>query len=289
MIEIVKSIESSARQVTDKISAILENSDRDLALLYESMRYSACGGGKRIRPFLARAVAQMLSGEESDCALRFAVAVEMIHTYSLIHDDLPCMDNDDFRRGEPTNHKVFGVAEALLAGDALLTGAFEVISKTECDDAIKVRAISTLSEAAGACGMIGGQMIDIKSEGKSIEFDLLLKMHSLKTGALIRSAARLGAISAGCVDPVLLEKIDIYAKNVGLAFQIEDDVLDAAEENDGAGCEDEVKTTFMSFMTADEAMSYAMRLTDEAKSAISDIPNSEILIALADHLLVRKV
>jgi len=213
----------------------------------------------------------------------------MIHTYSLIHDDLPCMDNDDFRRGKATNHKVFGEAEALLAGDALLTGAFDTIACADCDGDTKAQAVAVLSRAAGASGMIGGQIIDIKSEGKSIDFDLLIKMHTLKTGALIRAAARLGTIAAGCTSPDIVEKIDLYAKNVGLAFQIEDDVLDAEEALENPDAKADPKTTFMSFMSAEEAMAFAMRLTEEAKAAIGDIPNSSTLIALADHLLVRKV
>ena len=287
-INVSNAIKECAEKVNDAILGILENYDPHLSSLYESMRYSAGSGGKRIRPFITCSVAEALSAP-ADVALSFAVAVEMIHTYSLIHDDLPCMDNDDVRRGKPTNHKVFGEAEALLAGDALLTMAFNVISHAACGGDTKVRAVAALSEAAGASGMIGGQIIDIHSEGKSIDFDLLIKMHSLKTGALIRCAAKLGAIAAECNDATVLDKVDRYAANVGLAFQIEDDVLDEEEAKLSPEKDTDPKTTFMTFMSPEEAMKYAEKLTAEAKSAIGDLPRAEILIALADHLLKRKV
>lgn len=287
-VNISRAIEECAAKINDAILDIISNRDADLASLYESMRYSAGAGGKRIRPFITCSVADMLSAP-ADVALSFAVAVEMIHTYSLIHDDLPCMDNDDFRRGKPTNHKVFGEAEALLAGDALLTMAFYVIANANCSGDTKARAVAALSEAAGASGMIGGQIIDIHSEGKNIDFELLVKMHSLKTGALIKCAAKLGAIAAECNDTETLNKIDLYASNVGLAFQIEDDILDEEEAKLSPEKNPDPKTTFMTFMSPTEAIEYAEKLTAEAKSAISGAPNSELLVALADHLLKRKV
>lgn len=287
-VNISQAIEECAAKINDAILDVISNRDADLASLYESMRYSAGAGGKRIRPFITCSVADMLSAP-ADVALSFAVAVEMIHTYSLIHDDLPCMDNDDFRRGKPTNHKVFGEAEALLAGDALLTMAFYVIANANCSGDTKARAVAALSEAAGASGMIGGQIIDIHSEGKNIDFELLVKMHSLKTGALIKCAAKLGAIAAECNDTETLNKIDLYASNVGLAFQIEDDILDEEEAKLSPEKNPDPKTTFMTFMSPTEAIKYAEKLTAEAKTAISSIPNSELLVALADHLLKRKV
>ncbi|MBQ8439041.1 MAG: polyprenyl synthetase family protein, partial [Clostridia bacterium] len=163
--------------------------DEDLKPLLDSERYSLFAGGKRIRPMLALEFCRMFGGED-EAALPFACAVEMIHTYSLIHDDLPCMDNDDMRRGKPTNHKVFGESTALLAGDALLTGAFEAAASNRAVDAeVAVKAVAYLANCAGRYGMVGGQIMDLEGEHKKLSLDELLKLHSLKTGALISAAA----------------------------------------------------------------------------------------------------
>ena len=268
--------------------------DSDLSVLLDAERYSLFAGGKRIRPLLTLEFCKLFGGEEN-AALPFAAAVEMIHTYSLIHDDLPCMDDDDLRRGKPTNHKVFGESTALLAGDALLTGAFEVAaSNTEVGPEISAKAVAYLANCAGRYGMIGGQIMDLAGEKKQLTLDELLKLHSLKTGALISAAAVLGALAAGVTftDP-RMEDVVTYAENVGLAFQIVDDILDctgSVEElgkNVGVDAEHQ-KNTFMSFYTVQEAQFYADRLTKDAVSALKKYPESDTLCSLANWLATRK-
>lgn len=193
--------------------------------IHQAMRYSIFAGGKRLRPVLAIAAAEAVGGDSTD-VLDVACALEMIHTYSLIHDDLPAMDNDDYRRGKLTNHKVFGEGIAVLAGDALLTYAFEVISSVKSASHERLLAvIREISHAVGTTGMIGGQVVDIQSEGKQIELDTLEYIHSAKTGALFRASLRSGAILAGANDKQLSCLSD-YADYFGLVFQITDDILD---------------------------------------------------------------
>ena len=198
--------------------------------LIEPMRYSLMSGGKRIRPFIVIESYRLFAKDNFDIkkVLPFACALEMIHTYSLIHDDLPCMDNDDLRRGKPTNHRVFGEAQALLAGDTLLTYAFEVLASNKyvSDKSIRLATL-TLSKCAGFSGMAGGQMIDISSNDTVNNFDLLKKMHSLKTGALIRCAMLLGYYaSSDNNDEQIISNLEEYATNLGIAFQIRDDIFD---------------------------------------------------------------
>lgn len=268
--------------------------DDDLRILLDSERYSLFAGGKRIRPMLTLEFCRMLGGEEA-AALPFACAVEMIHTYSLIHDDLPCMDNDDLRRGKPTNHKVFGEAIALLAGDALLTGAFEAAaSNTVVGAEISAKAVAYLAGCAGRYGMIGGQIMDLEGEKRPLTAEELLKLHSLKTGALISAASVLGALAAGVsfTDP-RMESVVTYAENIGLAFQIIDDILDCTGDEAllgkaiGSDAANQ-KTTFLSFYTVEEARFYAERLTNEAIRAIRTFENSDALCTLAQWLLDRR-
>ncbi len=259
--------------------------------LYKSMEYSTMCGGKRIRPFLALEFCKLLSGS-ADKAMPFACAIEMIHTFSLIHDDLPCMDNDDMRRGKPTNHKVFGEAPALLAGDSLIFSAFECAMGANLDSESKLKAVNELAIASGADGMCEGQMIDIENEGKKLSFEELLNLHAHKTGALIRVAAKLGVIAAGGDDKAL-KAADTYGAGIGLAFQIIDDILDkygsAEELGKPVGSDDKnEKTTFLSFMSAEDAKVYAKEVTDKACEAIKDYHGSETLLALAEMLLERK-
>lgn len=195
--------------------------------LHEAMRYSVTGGGKRLRPVLSLAVCDMLGGDRGR-VLPFACALESIHAYSLVHDDLPAMDNDDLRRGRPTNHKVFGEAMAILAGDALLNRAFEILFGeilAQACDPLCVEAAALVAEAAGANGMIGGQTVDMEAEGRQIPLESLRHMHRLKTGAIIRAAALLAAILCGA-EALERAAIDRYAEAVGMAFQIKDDLLD---------------------------------------------------------------
>ncbi len=268
--------------------------DEDLQVLLDAERYSLFAGGKRIRPALTLEFCRLFGGEE-EAALPFACAVEMIHTYSLIHDDLPCMDNDDLRRGKPTNHKVFGESTALLAGDALLTGAFEAAATNTAAGAENAaRAVAYLANCAGRYGMIGGQIMDLEGEGHEMSLDALLKLHSLKTGALISAAAVMGALAANVSfgDPCMQDVIT-YAENIGLAFQIVDDILDCTGDaatlgkNVGVDAEHK-KNTFLSFYTVEEAQFYADRLTAEAVGAIRKYPGSEALCTLAEWLSTRK-
>ena len=268
--------------------------DEDIGVLLDAERYSLFAGGKRIRPLLTLEFCRMFGGDDA-AALPFACAVEMIHTYSLIHDDLPCMDDDEMRRGKPTNHKVFGESTALLAGDSLLTGAFEAAaSNTEVGADVAAKAVAYLASCAGRYGMVGGQIMDLEGEKKKLTLDQLLKLHSLKTGALISAASVLGALAAGVelTDP-RMEDVVTYAENIGLAFQIVDDILDrtgdSAElgKNVGVDAEHE-KNTFLSFFTVEEAQFYADRLTREAINAIRKYRDSDALCTLAEWLATRK-
>ena len=251
-------------------------------VLLESMRYSAYAGGKRIRPFLTLECAKSLGGSV-EAALPFACAIEMIHTYSLIHDDLPCMDNDDYRRGKPTNHKVFGEANALLSGDALLTYGLEIAAANPyVDAATALEAVKLLARNSGKDGMIGGQVIDLMGEREKLSYEDFLLMNNLKTGCLIKTACLLGVLSTGRKDESDEYKaFSRYAENIGLAFQIEDDLLDMGSEDN--------KTTFLSFMTADEAKNKITALTNEAIKVISKYDTSGVLSSFALYLSSRTV
>ncbi len=269
--------------------------DVDIASLLDSERYSLFAGGKRIRPTLTLEFCKLFGGEES-AAVPFACAVEMIHTYSLIHDDLPCMDNDDLRRGKPTNHKVYGETIALLAGDSLLTGAFEIAaSNREAGADASAVAVAYLANCAGRYGMIGGQVMDIEGERRKLSLDELLKLHSLKTGALISAACVMGALAAGVrLDDKAMRDVVTYAENVGLAFQIVDDILDCTGDEATLGKRvgtdaEHQKNTFMSFYSVEEAQFYADRLTQEAIDAVKKYPESDALCSLAEWLAKRKV
>ncbi len=211
--------------VDNRLGELLKSPDPQCASIYEAMFYSLMAGGKRFRPALVLLTSRML-GAADDVALPAACAIEMVHTYSLIHDDLPAMDNDDLRRGRPTSHKVFGEAMAILAGDALLTEAFVVLSTRVADGQRSAALVRELSTAAGACGMVGGQVLDLESEGREGRDWPVESIHRRKTGQLILAAVRLGAVSAGA-DEGTLDRLSEYGRQVGLAFQIADDVLDA--------------------------------------------------------------
>lgn len=268
--------------------------DADIKVLLDSERYSLFAGGKRIRPTLTLEFCRLFGGEDK-AALPFACAVEMIHTYSLIHDDLPCMDDDEMRRGKPTNHKVFGESTALLAGDSLLTGAFEAVaSNTAVSPDVAVKAVAYLASCAGRYGMVGGQIMDLEGEHKTLTLDELLKLHSLKTGALISAASVLGALAAGVsLTDERMADVVTYAENIGLAFQIVDDVLDQTGDSQALGKNvgmdaERNKNTFLSFYSVEEAQFYAERLTREAVEAIGRYPDSEALVSLANWLATRK-
>ena len=268
--------------------------DPDLQVLIDAERYSLFAGGKRIRPTLVLEFCRLFGGGEA-AALPFACAVEMVHTYSLIHDDLPCMDDDDLRRGKPTNHKVFGEGVAVLAGDALLTGAFEAAAtNTEAGAETSAMAVAYLAGCAGRYGMIGGQIMDITGEARRLTQYEILRLQSLKTGALISAASVMGALAAGIrMDHPAMEHVVKYAENIGLVFQIVDDLLDVRGSEAMLGKHVHVdgehhKNTFLSFCSPEEAEFYAERLTSDACGAIRRYPGSEVLIALAEWLLKRE-
>jgi geranylgeranyl diphosphate synthase type II len=223
------------QQLVDaELGRLVPSEDTPPATIHRAMRYSLFAGGKRIRPILCIEAAHVIS---SSCggAIAAACALELIHTYSLIHDDLPALDNDDYRRGKLTNHKVFGDAMAILAGDSLLTLAFQVLSQLDAPDSRKTRMIAELSTAAGTVGgMIGGQVADLEGEGKTPNAQLLETIHRAKTGALIRASLRLGAIYAGASDEQYAA-LSCYGEHVGLAFQIVDDILDVEESSEALG------------------------------------------------------
>lgn len=290
-LDLAGAMTSAAQKTEATLIRLLTENDPDLALLFEGMRYSAMAGGKRIRPFLTLAFCDLFGGKEEN-ALYFATALEMVHTYSLIHDDLPCMDDDDLRRGKPTNHKVYGEAEAVLAGDALLTMAFEALTKAPVAAEDALRAVRCLSEAAGARGMVGGQMMDIRAEKIPPDQSTLIRLHKRKTGALITAAAELGCIAAGVKDEETLAACRRYAGGIGLAFQVIDDILDRYGDTATLGKrtgqdEKDGKTTFLSFTDKNGAYNEAERLTADAKAAISSFEGAGLLLSLADMLLHR--
>ena len=262
--------------------------DNDLKKIFESEKYSLFSGGKRVRPFIVNEFCRMLGGDIK-ASMPFAAAIEMVHVYSLIHDDLPCMDDDDMRRGRPSNHKQFGYATALLAGDALLTKAFLTVSgNTQVSPEFAVAAVNVLARAAGDLGMIGGQVMDLDGETKTLELAQIIKLHSMKTGALIECAALLGCLAAGYMpDSDEAKKASVYAKKIGLAFQVIDDMLDEEEAIKATGEKEQGKSTFMTYYDSNGAKKYAEELTAEAITAISGFEKSETLTDLAAYLLDR--
>ena len=288
-----KRLSENALATQIALKGIFADHDADIEILLDSECYSLLAGGKRVRPFLVNEICRMLGGK-AEASMPYACALEMIHTYSLIHDDLPCMDDDDLRRGRPTNHKVFGYATALLAGDALLTHAFGVAAENgAASPAQNAQAVSVLSRSAGEFGMIGGQIMDLDGEKHTLEHEKLLKLHSMKTGALMTCSAKLGAIAAGfAVDSPEAEAVTTYAAKIGLAFQVIDDILDVVGDEAELGKSlrsdaDRNKTTFMTYYSVDEARTYAASLTAEAISAIATFEGSETLTDLAAYLLDR--
>ncbi len=259
-------------------------------VLGESMQYSLFSEGKRIRPVLLLAVAEVFGIDFSD-VLPFALAIEMIHTYSLIHDDLPAMDNDDFRRGKPSSHKKFGEANALLAGDALLTHAFALLAEAVADGDISaqqcVRAVKELSTLSGMKGMIGGQYIDLKYENTPATLSVLVEMDTLKTAALIECACALGLIAAGVEDDEISYARD-FARELGIAFQITDDVLEAEDENDSSDVKNG-KVTYVSLFGVEKARELAAIHTRNSLAALNHFGDAAAEIRLiAEGLLYRK-
>lgn len=260
--------------------------------LAESMKYSLMAGGKRLRPIMLMAAADAVGAKGTDF-MDTACAMEMIHTYSLIHDDLPAMDNDDYRRGKLTNHKVYGAGMATLAGDALLTMAFTVMThQPGVNASTQLRVVQEISTAAGPDGMVGGQAIDLESEGKHIDMKTLRRMHMGKTGALFRAAIRSGAILGGATAQQL-DDLTAYAENFGLAFQITDDILDVTGDEATLGKpvgsdEKNHKSTYVTLTSLDEAKKLAAEAVDDAIAALADFgPEADFLRGLVHFLLNR--
>ena len=282
--------------VNDKLKELFVEQNCLQKSVYDAMSYSVLAGGKRIRPVLCLAVCDMLGGNLED-ALRFAVGLECIHTYSLIHDDLPCMDNDDLRRGRPTCHKQFDEATALLAGDGLLTYAFEYKTDFATFKNIDAKAVlkiaNEIAKGAGCLGMIGGQIVDLESEGKSyLDEETLTYMHNRKTGALIRISTLAGAVCGGASDEETAALLK-YADSLGLAFQIQDDILDCIGDTSvlgkpiGSDAENE-KTTYVTLLGLEKAKKKAKALTDDAIDALKIFGDkAEFLKELANYLMDR--
>lgn len=279
--------------VENKLNDYLKFEPKKQGRLFEAMKYSLTAGGKRIRPILALEFASLCGGSV-EAALPAACAVEMIHTFSLIHDDLPCMDNDDMRRGRKSCHKAFDEATALLAGDALELYPFEVLT-----DSVKcgvtpentVKMVRLLAEYAGHMGMTGGQQIDTQFEGESIGEENLLEMYKLKTSRLLQAGACMGCLSAGA-DGERLKKAYEYGEKLGLAFQITDDILDICGNSELLGKpvgsdKKSNKETYASLVGIEKASEKAKRLTDEALAAIEDFSRGDFLKQLTLNLLKR--
>ncbi|WP_428376878.1 polyprenyl synthetase family protein [Lichenicoccus sp.] len=263
------------------------------ARLIEAMRYATLGGGKRLRGFLVVETAALF-GAPATGALRAAASVEMLHAYSLVHDDLPCMDDDDLRRGQPSTHIRFDVATATLAGDALQTLAFEVIAapETHADASVRVALVQALAGASGAAGMVGGQMIDMQGESRSLALPEVERLHALKTGRLIRYSAEAGAILGGASDTEC-QRLAAYGRDIGAAFQVADDVLDAtaseAELGKTAGKDQEAgKSTFVSLLGIDAARAAASRLAEAAVSHLAPFGSSASLLRDLAHYVVER-
>ncbi|MCK3710814.1 polyprenyl synthetase family protein [Clostridioides difficile] len=261
----------------------------------EAMNYSLSAGGKRLRPILTLEACKIVGGNEDE-AIPFAIAIEMIHTYSLIHDDLPALDNDDLRRGRPTNHKVYGEAMGILAGDALLNYAFEVmlagsINKENPEKYLK--AINEIAKGAGIYGMIGGQVVDVESENKQIEKEKLDYIHMNKTAAMMVGCMRAGATIGGA-NSEQMEEMTKYAKNIGLSFQIVDDILDIVGDEAKLGKKvgsdiENHKSTYPSLLGLDKSKEIAHNLIDEAKKSIEKLSDDvDFLKGLAEYIIDRE-
>ena len=288
--------ENRSKEYKEYVQAFLKNfysrfHGEPQKLLYDAMEYSLLAGGKRLRPVFAFDFCRMCGGDWKK-AVPFAAAVEMIHTYSLIHDDLPSMDNDDYRRGRLTNHKVFGEAMAILAGDALLTDAFAVCTMTELANPANMGfAVALLAECAGSLGMVGGQVLDIMAESRELTEQEVIDIQSRKTGRLINAACVLGVIAAGGSGEQI-EAAAKFAGCLGLAFQIRDDMLDVigTQEEMGKGVgTDENKNTFVKLYGLEKCEELVQKYTDTAIDALSAFQNTEYMIQLAKSLTSRTV
>lgn len=282
-------LKSRIEEIDNALNGYLSTLDKKYKIIYEAVRYSVFAGGKRLRPVLLTEWCTMCGGDYRD-AIPFACALEMIHTYSLIHDDLPAMDNDTMRRGRPTSHIKFGEAIAILAGDALLNKAFEVMSESKIKNALEVMGI--IAKASGTEGMIGGQVLDIINEGKDIDIETLKYLHSLKTGALIKAACLGGAVIADAGEEDRLRAIE-YAKNLGIAFQIQDDILDVTGDITKLGKpigsdKDKKKNTYVTLLGVEKSKELVKEYSKNAINALADFKDrAAFLEDLTNKLISR--
>jgi len=288
-------LKAAALSVEAALDELLPASGQDGTKLNEAMRYAALGPGKRLRPFLVLESAGLFSASSPQGAIRTAAALECIHAYSLVHDDLPCMDDDDLRRGRPTVHRAYDEATAVLCGDGLLTFAFELLAdaKTDPDAAIRCHLVQSLAIASGHAGMVGGQAFDLSAEGRALTLDEIRRLQDLKTGALIRFGCEAGAI-LGRATPAQTLALDAYAKDLGLAFQIADDILDATGSADEVGKATQKdaeagKATFVGILGLDRARAEAQKLASSAVACLNGFDaRADGLRAAAEFVVARK-
>ena len=275
------------REEVDRwLEQLLPPVSQEPAMLHEAMRYSVLAGGKRIRPILALVSFKSAGGSDDAAIYPAACALEMLHTYSLIHDDLPCMDNDDFRRGQPTLHRKYPEYIAVLAGDALHVLAFEILAGSG-----SCQVVTEVSQAIGTIGMLGGQVKDVQAEGQTVDLVQVEDVHRRKTAALITAASRLGAILGGA-DRLHLDRLREFGENLGLAFQIVDDILDVEGDPDllgkSVGADDRLaKATYPKAVGLERSKQIARELTERAKQAVVDLPEGDKFSLLADYILSR--
>lgn len=290
--EFKKWVKEKVNIVDEYLHKIIVEKNNPQNIIYEAMNYSLLSGGKRLRPVLLLGAYELFKDNIKE-AMPYACAIEMIHTYSLVHDDLPAMDNDDYRRGKLSNHKKYGEANAILAGDALLNKAFEIGLRAATDGNLEnaLKALQIIAESSGAEGMIGGQVTDM--EGKITSIEDLKYMYSLKTGAIIKSSVRVGAVLAGASQEET-EALEIYSEKIGIAFQIEDDILDVISTQEKLGKaigSDAVnnKITYLTFKDIDEAKNDVEKFTKEAIESLSIFGHrAKNLIELAKYLTNRE-
>lgn len=288
--------QSAQARVDAALEPLFQAPSKELERLYAAMRYSVMNGGKRVRPLLAYAACEAF-GVPAEHANGAACAVELIHAYSLVHDDLPAMDDDDLRRGQPTTHKAFDEACAILAGDGLQSLAFSALLDpclSPQSDALRLQMVQALAKAAGPAGMVGGQAIDLGAVGVKLDQQALEYMHRHKTGALIEASVRLGALASARADQAQLDALQIYAQAIGLAFQVQDDILDVESDTATLGKRQGAdiardKPTYPALLGLETAKAYALELRDQALAALAGFgDNAEPLRALARYIVERR-
>lgn len=292
----IQNILTARKSRVEKLLSELLVSQNNSPILQEAMTYAVMNGGKRLRPILAYASAQAVGADETQADIA-ACAVELIHTYSLIHDDLPAMDDDDLRRGVETCHIKYGEATAILAGDALQSYAFELLAdstQVKVSDEIRLKMLVILARAVGATGMVAGQSLDLQTSSKSINAESLATLHSLKTGALISASVQLGALSSDRLEQKQFELLSIYARAIGHAFQVQDDILDIESDTETLGKQQGKdqelgKITYPVLLGLDGARQKAQELYEEANAALDDFgDDAQTLRDLALHIVQRK-